>query len=161
MPIRLKADGQTGKVAIYFGTDDEPFENPLDHVARLRFHSDLEYPAVVSKHTGTVSLTSMGANTIQETTHVLFAHGQGGIPFVEGTLLLGANTVSWAGSVPVAQGSWSDLAMNQVGLHSLRFLHLGANATNVVAHEYSVTSHGDSFGALNVDFTVYLTDRLV
>ena len=151
MAVRLKADGATGKVAIYTGTDDLPFDTPLSYVSRLRFHSDLEYPRVISTHTGTVSLPAVGAATgYRLVTHTLFAHGLGGAPFVEGTLALGGVNVPWLGSVPAATSASGPA----------RWLHLGADATNIICREYSYGPRSNTFGALSVNWTVYLTDTI-
>ncbi len=60
---KLMADGATGKVAIFMVDENAPtdrtlLDNPTSNLSRVLFHSDLHYPVIVSKHTGTLSLPS-------------------------------------------------------------------------------------------------------
>jgi hypothetical protein len=56
--ITLRALGSTGVVAIYEGADDLPFSQPLNHLSngRLKFHSSLSYPKVVSERAVSLAL---------------------------------------------------------------------------------------------------------
>lgn len=163
MAVRLKADG-TGKCAIYTGTDDLPFTSPLSYVSRLRFHSDLTYPRFVSTYTGSISLSAIGANTTHQQTHVLTAHGLGGTPFVEGYATVGGVRIPLTGTVPIIVGSSTD---TQAASGFCRWLHLGANGTNIIVQEFTNTSStatnypGVTFGATSVSITALITDYLV
>lgn len=47
MSKRFMADGNTGRVAIMEGGSRDVFENPLDNLAKVHFHSDLDYLTIV------------------------------------------------------------------------------------------------------------------
>ena len=165
MTVRLKADGATGKVAIYTGTDDLPFDTPLSYVSRLRFHSDLEYPKVVSTLTGSISLPSMASNATRLHTYTIAAHGQTGQPFCEGFITHGGGStrVPLLGSICVDQGPDTGGGSFRPERRSFfsRWLHLGSNSTNILIQENSKCARGGSFSAQTVDYTIYVTDTTV
>lgn len=149
--VRFKARGSDGRVAIWRdGSDEDPFDEPLAHLDRVLFHSDLNYPVIVSTHTGTLSLPAQSANTETNVNHPLFAHNLGGIPFVLGYVTIEGNRVPLAGSVPIA---WNNAGVG-------RWLNLGADETNVCIHESS-TALSSGYPAVDVDWTVFVTDVIV
>lgn len=156
---KLMADGVTGSVAVYTvddidPTDREPLDDPLGHLSRVLFHSDLYYPTITTKYTGTLSLPSRGANVGPENpvAHTLFAHGLAGQPLVFGRLMnLSGLNVSLAGSVPVQTSNYG------YG----RWLTLGADATNVVLSEIFHTHLTAGVSATSVDWEVWVTDLLL
>lgn len=158
--VRLYIEGSTGKAAIYETTSgDAPFTTPLSHIDKLYFHSDLDAISVQTVHTGTVTLPSRAQNGEYNATQNLFAHGLGGIPYVEGRLTkIGGTSVSvpLCGSVCVYKGSGSEAGA------FARWVHLGADATNVMLSEYT-TTHLDTggFGSLALEYEVYVTDLLL
>lgn len=164
MTVRLRADGTTGTVAIYTGTDDDPFTSPLSHIARLRFHSDLDYPRVVSTLTGSVSLPSMSGNSDRFNTNVIAAHGQAGKPFCEGYITVDADPtrVPLLGSVCVRQGpaTGGGFFVERRSFFS-RWLHLGSNDTNILLQENSVCCQGLTHPAMTINYTIYVTDTVV
>jgi hypothetical protein len=173
MAVVFNVDGQSGRCAIYTGTDDAPMTAPLDHISRLRFHSDLAYPKVISVHTGSINLPALSTSSTSEAgterifSYNLFAHGQPGTPYVEGLITSGlSRPVTLAGSVVVASASGQTTYS--------RVVHLGADSQNVFIRELSVygrqitisafsPSHGFyvSFPALTLGWKVFLTDVLV
>lgn len=145
MTVRFHARGD-GKVAIYTGSDDDPFDDPIDNLSRVLFHSELTYPAIIATQSGTLSLPSRGANVQLVTGYNLFAHGQAGAPLVLGYVTVGGTRVPLAGSVPV-QGDdrgWG------------RWLALGADTTNVLISESCFAFLG--YSAIDVDWVVYVLD---
>lgn len=165
MTVRLKADGSTGTVAIYTGTDDLPFTTPLSYVSRLRFHSDLDYPKIVSTITGSINLPAMSGNSERIHTYTLAAHGQGASPFCEGYITVSPSStrVPLLGSVCVAQGpstGGGTLDPQRREFFS-RWLHLGSNATNILIQEGSACSWNQTHAALTVNYTIYITDTTV
>ena len=164
MTVRLKADGASGVVAVYdyAAGDDAPFTSPLSNVGRLFFHSGLPAVKIVSVQTGTTTLSALNAaaNTAGGNVYsslseekVLFAHGQGGIPYVEGriTSLAGSGVnIPLAGSVPI-QRSFS---------HP-RWLHLGADGTNVVLNTFITGYYQTNYASITVGYEVYVTDQLL
>lgn len=159
MTMRLKADGTTGAIAIYsYDTaNDAPFTTPLSNVSRLQFHSNLEYPAVVSIVSGTTTLPAVGVATHISTTHTLFAHGRGGTPYVEGYITSGlGQQVGLCGSVIVQQNTGSSSA-----LRFARWVHLGADATNVYLHELGESIDTQGYASLDLGWTVYVLDTLL
>ena len=168
MTVRLKADGATGKVAIYDYTtaNDDPFTAPLSHVSRLYFHSDLPAIKVIDVQTGTASLAAANGNdnrisgnlyTSVGEVKTLFAHGITGTPYVEGriTSLAGSSVnIPLTGSVPI-----QDYGANGAGLY--RWLTLGSNATNVVLNAWINANAYQDYPAINVGWEVYVTDLVL
>lgn len=155
---KLLADGATGQVAIFTIDDSDPedrdpLDSPLSHLDRLLFHSDLDYPVIVSKHTGSLALPSRGANQpLVLSTYNLFAHGLPGQPLVFGRLLgLSANPVPLSGSVCV----------QTEGLGFGRWVHLGANSTNVIMTENSLSHRFYGLSGFSLSWEVWLTNFLL
>lgn len=159
---RLYIDGPNGRVAIYDVTtlnadlNNEPLSDPLSYVPRLHFHSDLEYPKVIGTYTGTITLPAVGISSIYTAEYVVAAHGRAGTPYVEGKISVGGVWLPLAGSTIVVQSGPPPVgASTAFG----RFLALGANGTNIVIEEYSVSS--TAFGSVSFDFEIYLLDTLL
>lgn len=159
MAVKFRARASDARVAIYTGADDV-FTNPLADLSRVLFHSDLDYPHIISIHTGTVTLPAMSADTRRDAVTNLFAHGKAGTPMVFGLLTnLGGADIALQGSVPVA--------MNPYGFG--RWVTLGANTTHVLMHEQSVAqvfasitpATGNGYAALTLNWKVYMTDTLL
>lgn len=147
----LRADGSTGIVCIYNGSDNV-VANPNADLSRVLFHSDLLYPVVISSQSGSTTLSAVGGNQGINRTYTLFAHGQNGIPFVLGYVSnLAPSNVALAGSVP------TDIQTNGFG----RWVTLGADATNVYLHEQTVTRSGTSLGSRSLNWVVFITDLLL
>ena len=158
---KLKADGTTGTVAIYTVEDtlidDDPFTDPLNNLDRVEFHSDLDYLAISSIQTGTLSLPTRTGTTPQTVRHDLFAHGLGYQPMVLGhidgfegynTPLLGTTPIFMTSDVPAAHGI------------RLRSLQLGSDNTDVYIHEYVMKADtGYTFPAIDIDWRVMVTTR--
>lgn len=145
-----------GKVAIYDSTaDDLPFDDPVNHMDRVKFHSDLDYINIIATISGSVTFPqrtapSVGAyiTTFQNGP----AHGISGIPLIFGYLTLGGQNVAFAGSVPI-QGGGS-------GSHT-RFVSLGASPTNIVFNELVNIGFGGTIPAITVPYTVFVTDEIL
>lgn len=145
--VRLVARGD-GVVCIHEGADDV-VSDPLADLSRVRFHSSLDYPAVVDVRDGSTALPSLTANTTRITTYNLFAHGRPGIPMVLGYIKnFGNGFVPLAGSVPLAMSS---------GLPT-QFVTLGADATNVKLHEYTFTGATQGIAAKTVQWQAAVFD---
>lgn len=162
--MRLKVDGTTGTVAIYDYTagDDAPFTSPLSNVSRLQFHSDLDWVKVVDVRTGSVTLPAVNAllaaasgnlYTSDDDEVVLFAHGQSGVPYVEGrvTVLDGVSVnIPLGGSVPFQ--SFGGLP---------RWLHIGANATDVLLNWYLPAHRNKNYAAMTISYEIYVTNMVL
>lgn len=148
MAVRFKARGSDGRVAIYTGTDDDPFDAPLSNMSRVLFHSELLYPTIIGETSGTLSLPGRGANIEGDTSHILFAHGQSGTPLVIGYATLGGVRVGLCGSVPLQTTSegWS------------RWIALGADGTYVRMAEKWATPAASGFGGVSVPWVAYILD---
>lgn len=145
---RLFARGSDGVVCIHTGADDV-VSTPTADLSRVLFHSNLDYPSIVSTHTTSVTLPARTAITYAN--FDLFAHGQAGTPFIIGYITnLAAVPVTFAGSVPVdaIANSWF-----------ARWVTLGANSTHVVLNESTIPSLGLPARTLNI--TVLVTDLLL
>ena len=150
---------KNGVCAIWTGAADElPFTQPLNHLNRVKFHSALAYPKVISQHSLTLSLPGVSGTPLRTAGYQLFAHGRPGQPWVLGKLTVQGVEVAFTGSVPVQQVS---------GMPYARFLALGADATHVWIHEYcpmqgsAQANNWTSLPALNVPMTVYITDEIL
>lgn len=163
MARRLYVDGPNGRIAIYDvvgidpDTENEPLSAPLSNIARLHFHSDLEYPATIQVYTGTVNLPAMSANQTRTASYGVASHGQPGIPYVEGRINIGGTWVPLAGHIPVVQQVAG--GSNQEGF--ARWLALGADGSSIILHEYSLSHMSQSYGAASFDYEIYLTNKLV
>ncbi len=161
---RLKYD--SGAVAIYTvdeaAPNDNPFTTPQSNVSRLHFHSGLPMPAIVPiggnhVNTGTTTLPAISSpNTYNSATYNLLAHGLGATPLCFGrfTSIGGGAGAAMAGSVPLT-------APPATG-HG-RWAHFGANTTHVILRVVSITGTtlGNSLPALDLDWSVYVTDFLL
>lgn len=130
--------GGIGKAALYTvpdsdPTDDDPLTAPRSHLSRVRFHTDFKYPKIIADTTySSVNLPSRTKGTRGEATHVLGAHGLGFTPFCLGAVQF--------------EGFWSPLFISTPTYHKpdaitvviSRFISLGADATNILLHEYWV-----------------------
>jgi hypothetical protein len=130
------------KVGIWIDpSDDAPFTTPLSNLARVKFHSDLDYLPIVAIHDFSFTLPSIpssgsgqgsgGRRGLRTALYTLGVHGMGFTPFCVGEIDILGETIAMCGSVPVAQTSGDRYA---------RFLALGFDATNITAYEYSVQS---------------------
>lgn len=162
MTVRLRAEGDTGTVAIYTGNDNAPFNNPLNNVSRLRFHSDLDYPKIVRTLTGTLTIAGLTSPDTRITTHQVGNHQQNGQPFCEGWIKVnGTNPrVPLIGSVCIRQGHGG--ANDRRGFGG-NWVHLGSNGTKVLIAEYSLAMQGDSklASSVDIDYEIYITDTTV
>jgi len=151
MAVRFKARGSDGRVAIYTGTDDDPFDAPLSNMSRVLFHSDLHYPKIVREWSGSLSLPGRSAASTGKASHTLFAHGLSGTPLVFGSIVASGKNLPLCGSFPVQMTSrgWA------------RWIALGATATNVVIGELWFAQNSGGFGAASVSLTVYVTDTVI
>ncbi|MGE3284166.1 MAG: hypothetical protein AB7O13_24745 [Alphaproteobacteria bacterium] len=159
MSFRLKADGATGVVAVYDYTagDDNPFTTPLSNVSRLKFHSALPAVGVVSVVTGSLTLSALAANNNDYRSYTLFAHGQSGIPYIEGRITaIGGSGVSrgFNGSVIVQQQSGGTNPVSSFA----RWVHIGADATNVYLNEVISTHVSTVMSSLALSYEIYITD---
>lgn len=170
MPNRFKVDGNTGVVAIYTvptvgSTDDDPFTDPLDHKDRIIFHSDLVYPARIATIAGSIVLPARSSADIPPGwatfAHQLDAHGQSGIPLVEGQVLglsdHGGADLPLVGSIPVQR-----IAANATVTGNWRWLTLAADATYLWLHEgvQPIFSGFSTMPALTVNYEIHILDKV-
>lgn len=108
--VRFKADGVTGKVAIYDYTapnnNDNPLTAPRSNLSRLHFHSDFDYvgfgvESSVPTISTTVSISNASGFYYKNPSHNLGAHGKSGIPFVYGRIFARGVWMPLCGSIPV------------------------------------------------------------
>jgi hypothetical protein len=164
--VRINIDGAGGRIAVYTGTaNDLPLTDPVGNTARTLFHSDLLYPSIIAVHTGSLALparqVASAPAAISYFQHTLFAHGRGGRPWIEGKWIgvgIGGVDVPAAGTIPI-----QDTQSNQTGRSTLnRWLHIGADATNVYAHEMvSIPVAPFSHAALTVTYEITILDVLL
>jgi len=152
-----------GRAGIWTGDDDAPYTAPRSNLARVKFHTDLDYIRVIDEVTVTLNLPAISNVLDRVVTHNLFAHGRPGFPYILGKVRAqdGAD-VAFTGSVPVQFG-------NNATSQYARWLALGADATNVSIHEYVMCngisggspSTWETYDALSLSITVYITDEIL
>ncbi len=155
----MNIDGVAGVAAIYTGSDDLPMDDPLDYVGRLKFHSGLHNIAILSVHTGQITLPAVSANSSYQSNYDIIAHGLGTTPYVEGRVTkIGGTDVSipFAGSIVVVQQSGGPFPAETPAF--MRILNLGADDTNVIINEYSVAHLDVAYSSVTIDWEVYVTD---
>lgn len=114
----FNATGSPGRVAIYTNGSDAPMTNPLGNLSRTKFHSDLDYIPFVPARTINATLTTPVSVASRTRTINLGAHGQAGIPFVFGYVVISGEKVPLCGSVPVYHNAsfgscvWWNLAVS-------------------------------------------------
>jgi hypothetical protein len=148
--VKLKGRGSDGRVAIYTGSSDAPFDTPLSNLSSVKFHSDLSYPTIINTVTSSITLPARSANTFTSTTHTLFAHGRPGIPMLLAELT-SPFASSLSGTVPVF--------MSAAGF--ARLITIGANSANVVLHEQCVAHKNTAQTAVSVTVKVNILDVLL
>jgi len=154
MPTYFDVDGAVGVAGIYTSADgsDAPLYAPLTYLSDTKFNSALAYPAVTSSVTGSITLPAVAANTTDHrVNNVLFAHGIGSIPFIEGRITSGlSRVVRLNGSLPVQTGS----VVN--GPQFPRMIHLGADASNVYLTDFGSTEENGGWPSLTLGWRVDL-----
>ncbi|MEE4012091.1 hypothetical protein V1T76_08530 [Roseibium sp. FZY0029] len=163
------ADGNKNIVAIYTGSESASVEdNPLNHMNRVIFHSDLPYVEAVQKVTGEVALPGPQNNSLwgYYSQVNLFAHGLGYTPMI---IPLAHNVYDIDGgfwpAIPanLSFPNWRTSPRNyfnppaaqtngQVG-----YTNICVNGTHVVATTMWHNSAG-SILAFNLKYTVYVTN---
>jgi hypothetical protein len=96
--------------------------------------------------------------SVRTQTHDLGAHGLGFIPMVEGlwtNIPEATGSVPIIGSIPVQRGAFG--ALTSAGYPAMhRWMTVGADATNVYAHEMWGVANGNNISALNLNYEIYL-----
>jgi hypothetical protein len=147
--------------AIWNGeSNDNPFNDPLNHLSDLYFHSALRYPKVISQRTVSVSFPTIGSNNNREHTYTLFAHGRSGVPWIRGRATLDGALLNIAGHVPI-QASQTQFWFGRPRNVFPRFIALGCDATNVVLHEFALCAKGSSLPAMSLSVTVFVMDEIL
>jgi hypothetical protein len=115
----FRADGATGRWALYSGTDDAPFSNPRANMSRVHIHSDFDYLAFDSSQPDIQQTISIPKTVSSRFRSVAIApHGRSGVPFVFAQVRIGNQWVPLLGSVPVfvssatINGRWSGHLVN-------------------------------------------------
>jgi len=100
MPTLL---GTPEKLAIFNGTTDAPFNDPLGNLGNLKFHSQLAYLPFLPARTIVASVDvpgqifDSGGNPTYRRTITLGAHSQPGVPFIYGTV----SDIPFVGTIPI------------------------------------------------------------
>lgn len=149
--IFFDSDGETEVIGVYSSSGtDAPLYAPLTYLSDTKFNSSLAYPAVVSSVTGSITLPAVAANVAdRNSNNILFAHGQGVVPFVEGKITSGlSRVVRLNGSVPVQVGTIIN------GPQFPRMVHLGADATYVYLNDYGSTEENGGWPEITLSYQV-------
>lgn len=153
-----------GRAAVWTGDDDLPFTDPLNHLDRVKFHTDLDYIRVIEERSLTLSLPLRSNFQSAVASYPLFSHGRAGFPFILGKVNVNGIPVAFTGTVPVQMGV--SVGGSVAPRHFGRWLSLGADATDVIVHEYAVAEWATSsvytqYDAIDLDITVYVTDEIL
>lgn len=161
MTSTRKLKYEAGTCAIYevddLVVDDSPFYDPANNIDRLEFHSDLDYLAIQSIQTGTLSLPSRSGTTPGTYRHNIITHGLGYQPLILGHIenYEGYNT-PLLGTTPIRMAS-DRTAFDAV---DMRTLQLGADETYVYIHEYMMLINTSlTYPAVDIDWRVMFTTR--
>lgn len=180
MPFVFDLDGAIPAVAVYEVTagnesDRTPILTPtVDQSTfdRVKFHSNFAYPQIVDVQTYTLNLglkaTNNGfRNSVVDDDIILGAHGQPGQPWVIATTTIQGQEIAFAGSICVGlcvnTGYTPDREVGGLG----RWVTIGANATNIIAHDYCVVPDFNPIGfnyrhiAQTLTITCYITNRIL
>lgn len=87
---------EDGKVAVYTDADPSnpstaPLTAPLSNLSKIKFHSDLFYPKIVSSHSGSFTIPAIGRNGKASGHLVTIAHGLSGAPICLGDVTVSSN----------------------------------------------------------------------
>lgn len=153
MSLVVQGDGVLGKMAIYEGPDDLPYDNPIAYRNRVKLHTNFKYLGIVLD--ATVSATTQPVNSARKIRKNILAHGRtGGVPLVAGSLTgfgVGGVAVPLVGSVPVFVGA---------NYKNSIMWTLGADNTYVYIHE--MTSHPNiEVSAVTITIRVFVFDRYI
>lgn len=153
-----------GKAAIWTGeTDTAPFDTPLSNLSRVKFHSSLSYPNVISTTVTALTLPASSGVSQRVASYTLFAHGRPGMPWIIGKMAIQGQETAFVGSICAQQGD--NMGVTSISNCYGRFLALGADATNVVLHEYLVARSSvagyEAYTAMDVSITTYVTDKIL
>jgi hypothetical protein len=88
--------GTPEKVAIFNGSTDAPFDNPLGNLGNLKFHSQLAYLPFLPARTITASVSVPSSAAFRRTID-LGPHGQAGVPFIYGLV----SGIPFVGTIPI------------------------------------------------------------
>ncbi len=155
------------KAAVWTGSGDtKPFDNPTSNLSRVKFHSDLDYIKVIDEGTFNVALSAR--SNFQDVSHsyALYNHGKSGFPFILGKLTMSGQPVAFCGSIPIQSNRYNGSADGGFA----RWISLGANNTTVYLYEYAVNLYtkdvegnvfADSYPAITVPVTVWMTDEIL
>ena len=93
-----------GKTAVYTDANPAapstaPLTSPLTNLGVLKFHSDLFYPKIVSSHSGSFTIPSVGRNGTNSGHLVTIAHGLGAAPVCLGNVTVSSNLTTYTYSL--------------------------------------------------------------
>jgi len=136
-----------GKTAVYTDANPAapstaPLTSPLTNLGVLKFHSDLFYPKIVSSHSGSFTIPSVGRNGTNSGHLVTIAHGLGAAPIALGDMTVSSNlktyTYNLNGTVIVPDqspgivyGTGPITAQEEQVAYAPCFITTASDATNV------------------------------
>jgi hypothetical protein len=166
--FRWRVDVAAGKSAIWKGKEDlDPFNDPLNHLDRLLFHSALDYTQIIDTQIFNLVLPARtNAFTEAEASYPLYQHGKAGYPVILGSVPVNGQPCMFAGSIPIQVPGFNfSTTRPQDYAGYARFISLGVDGTWVYVYEYCVNYYSNSdyhgvFPAITVPVTVFMTDEL-
>lgn len=166
MPPKLKAEGSSGRVAIYDADTEAAFTNPQANLDKVYFHSDLDYFVMRQKFSATITLPSRS----------IPSNGDGGVAVTVGGFTVwesGADGDATTGGVtshqigthnisdpfPLAIINGSVISGTQIiraDAQRRRAVSVGVTSTEVLLYEAWNGGDGQNFPSENVSVDVYL-----
>lgn len=114
-------------------SNDDPHIAPLNHLSRVKLHSDFVYPKVSEEQTFSITLPARGEGLQGSSKYVLGSHSRGFVPLILASTELAGAAVALPGTVPVQTLEISAF---------LRTIAIGADASNIFLYErYATASH--------------------
>lgn len=154
-------------------TDNDPMFNPLDHAARVRFHSGNRYARFIRGLTvsGSATIPSQGRNTYFSGIIPLLTHSFGIEPVVFGKITsvshaplsgqfsywaVPSGAMPWSGCVPVFawQGAGGGFGLGH-------FAALCSTSTQVVMNYFGINPQGAYSGVTTINYRLYVLDSRV
>ncbi len=157
---RIRIAGGVG--AIWKGPNDTlPFDDPFNHLDRVKFHSALRYTRIIQEIQLTLTLKPRAGIKDVSDDYILFPHGKGGPPLIQGALYINGAWCAFNGSIPVQLET-----PNHNPQQFARWISLCVDSTNVSVHEYCVAYWSNaqfynSYPQISVPIVVWITNEML
>jgi hypothetical protein len=166
MPPKLKAEGSTGRVAIYDSATEAAFTNPQANLDKVFFHSDLDYFVMREKFSATITLPSRnipsngdGGVAVSIGGFTVWESGEDGgtVTGAVDSHLIGTHSVTDPFPLAIIDGSViSGTQIIRSNALQRRAVSVGVTSTEVLLYEAWNGAGGQDLPSEDVSVTVYL-----